>query len=100
MLPSSLRVKALALTSIFCAASANLQAQFIDLSGNDVKVVYKEVDYNGQTVTEATASKRTGTLANGNGNGHETETIATRERSRIYSLRSHHFLEPSFQRRR
>ena len=42
------------------------QAQFIDLSGNDVKVVYKQVDYNGQTVTEAIASKRTGTLANGN----------------------------------
>lgn len=66
MIPSSLRAKALVLTSIFCAASANLQAQFIDLSGNDVKVVFKEVDYNGQTVVEATASKRTGTLANGN----------------------------------
>ena len=63
---SSFRAKALALASIFCAASANLQAQFIDLSGNDVKVVFEQVDYNGQTVTEATASKRTGTLANGN----------------------------------
>ena len=63
---SSFRAKALALASIFCAASANLQAQFIDLSGNDVKVVYKEIDYNGQNVIEATASKRTGTLANGN----------------------------------
>jgi hypothetical protein len=66
MIAPSFRVKALALASIFCAASANLQAQFIDLSGNDVKVVYKQIDFNGQTVTEATASKRTGTLANGN----------------------------------
>jgi hypothetical protein len=65
---SSFRAKALTLASIFCAASANLQAQsaFIDLSANDVKVVFEEVDYNGQTVKEARASKRTGTLANGN----------------------------------
>ena len=63
---SSFRAKALALASIFCVTSANLQAQFFDLSGNDVKVVFDQVDYNGQTVVEATASKRTGTLANGN----------------------------------
>ena len=56
--------RAVAIASFFCAGS--LQAQFIDLSGNDVKVVFEQVTYNGQTVTEATASKRTGTLANGN----------------------------------
>ena len=61
MLPSSLRVKALALTSIFCAASANLQAQFIDLSANNIKVVFKTVSVvnsSGATVitTQATAS--------------------------------------------
>ena len=66
IISSSFKVKALALTSIFFAASANLQAQFIDLDANDVKVVFDQVDYNGQTVIEATASKRTGTLANGN----------------------------------
>jgi uncharacterized protein YdeI (BOF family) len=64
MFRNALRTKFLPLASLFFAG--NLQAQFIDLSGNDVKVVFDQVDYNGQTVTEATASKRTGTLANGN----------------------------------
>jgi uncharacterized protein YdeI (BOF family) len=64
MFRNALRTKFLPLASLLFAG--NLQAQFIDLSGNDVKVVFDQVDYNGQTVTEATASKRTGTLANGN----------------------------------
>jgi hypothetical protein len=64
MFLNAFRTKALAVASLFCAGS--LQAQFIDLSGNDVKIVFDQVDYNGQTVIEATASKRTGTLANGN----------------------------------
>ena len=61
---NSIRVKAIAIASLLCAGS--LQAQFIDLSANDVKVVFEQVTYNGQSVVEATASKRTGTLANGN----------------------------------
>jgi uncharacterized protein YdeI (BOF family) len=64
MFRNALRTKFLPLASLLFAG--NLQAQFIDLAGNDVKVVFDQVDYNGQTVTEATASKRTGTLANGN----------------------------------
>jgi uncharacterized protein YdeI (BOF family) len=64
MFRNAIRTKFLPLASLLFAG--NLQAQFIDLSGNDVKVVFDQVDYNGQTVTEATASKRTGTLANGN----------------------------------
>jgi uncharacterized protein YdeI (BOF family) len=64
MFRNAFRTKFLPLASLLFAG--NLQAQFIDLSGNDVKVVFDQVDYNGQTVTEATASKRTGTLANGN----------------------------------
>jgi hypothetical protein len=64
MFRNALRTKFLPLASLLFAG--NLQAQFIDLSGNDVKIVFDQVDYNGQTVTEATASKRTGTLANGN----------------------------------
>jgi uncharacterized protein YdeI (BOF family) len=64
MFRNALRTKFLPLASLLFAG--NLQAQFIDLSGNDVKVVFDQVDYNGLTVTEATASKRTGTLANGN----------------------------------
>ena len=55
-----LRLKALALTSIFCAASANLQAQFISFDTNNVKVVFENVDLvnsAGDTVsaTQATA---------------------------------------------
>lgn len=58
--PSSLQTKALALASIFCAASASLQAQFIDFS-NNVKVVFKNVEVvnsAGETVsgTQATAT--------------------------------------------
>ncbi|MDA7879665.1 hypothetical protein N9A60_01435 [Akkermansiaceae bacterium] len=66
LISTNLRTRALAFASLFCAGSASVQAQFINLSGNDVKVVFEQVDYNGQLVTEATASKRTGTLANGN----------------------------------
>ena len=55
-----LRLKALALTSIFCAASANLQAQFINFDTNNVKVVFEKVNVEnsaGETVngTQATA---------------------------------------------
>ena len=58
--PSSLRGKALALAAIFCAASANLQAQFINFDTNNVKVVFEQVDVEnsaGETVsgTQATA---------------------------------------------
>lgn len=50
---SSFRAKALALTSIFCAASANLHAQFITFD-DTVKVVFKNVEVvnsAGETVT-------------------------------------------------
>ena len=55
-----IRLKALALISIFCAASGNLQAQFINFSNNNVKVVFKNVNVEnsaGETVsgTQATA---------------------------------------------
>ena len=61
LVPSSLQTKALALDSIFCAASASLHAQFIDLTANNIKVVFKNVDVvnsAGQTVTgtQATAT--------------------------------------------
>ena len=36
------RTKAIAIASLFCAGS--LQAQFIDLSANNLKVVFKTVD--------------------------------------------------------
>ena len=65
---TNLRTKALAFASLFCAGSASVQAQFIDLSAGNVKVVFKEVlvIVNGAPVstTQATASV-TETDANG-----------------------------------
>ena len=54
-----LRLKALAFTSIFCAASVNLQAQFISFDNNNVKVVFESVDLEnsaGDTVTATLAT--------------------------------------------
>lgn len=56
---NAFRTKALAIASLFCAGS--LQAQFIDLSANNLKVVFKTVDVvnsAGATVsaTQATTS--------------------------------------------
>ena len=60
MLFSSFRVKALALTSIFCAASANLQAQFLNTT--NLKPIFKNVtvvNSAGQTVIAVQASAST-----------------------------------------
>jgi hypothetical protein len=59
MFLNAFRTKALAVASLFCAGS--LQAQFIDLTANNIKVVFKTVDVvnsAGATVsaTQATAS--------------------------------------------
>jgi len=68
LISTNLRTKALAFASLFCAGSASVQAQFIDLSANNVKVVFKPVNVvvNGTIVvaTQATASV-TETDANG-----------------------------------
>lgn len=67
MIPSSLRVKALALVSVLCAASGNLQAQFLD--STNLKPVFKivtTVNSAGETVTGVEASASTySTDANG-----------------------------------
>ena len=57
----SFRTSLVAAVSVFCAASATVQAQFIDLTANNLKVVFKTVDVvnsAGATVsaTQATAS--------------------------------------------
>ena len=67
MIPSSLRVKALALVSVLCAASGNLQAQFLNTT--NLKPIFKTVttvNSAGETVTGVEASASTySTDANG-----------------------------------
>jgi hypothetical protein len=60
MIPSSLRVKALALVSVLCAASGNLQAQFLNTT--NLKPIFKTVttvNSAGETVTGVEASAST-----------------------------------------
>jgi len=67
MISFSIRVKALALASVFCAASGNLQAQFLNTT--NLKPVFKIVTITnsaGETVTGVQASASTySTDANG-----------------------------------
>jgi hypothetical protein len=67
MISFSIRIKALALASVFCAASGNLQAQF--LNSTNLKPVFKIVTTTnsaGETVTGVQASASTySTDANG-----------------------------------
>jgi len=60
MITSSLRVKALALVSVLCAASGNLQAQFLNTT--NLKPIFKTVttvNSAGETVTGVQASAST-----------------------------------------
>lgn len=69
LIPSSLQTRALALASIFCAASASLQAQFIDLTANNIKVVFKNVDVVNSAGQTVTGTQATATLTETDSNG-------------------------------
>lgn len=73
----SSRVKALALASIFCAASANLQAQFISFDNNNVKVVFENVDLENSAGDTVTATQATAVVTETDASGVITSRTQT-----------------------
>ena len=69
------RTKALAIASLFCAGS--LQAQFIDLTANNIKVVFKTVDVVNSAGATVSATQATASVVSTNANG----TITAKEQT-------------------
>ena len=69
------RTKALAIASLFCAGS--LQAQFIDLTANNIKVVFKTVAVVNSAGATVSATQATASVVSTNANG----TITAKEQT-------------------
>ena len=69
------RTKALAIASLFCAGS--LQAQFIDLTANNIKVVFKTVDVVNSAGATVSATQATASVVSTDANGKITSRKQT-----------------------
>ena len=69
------RTKALAIASLFCAGS--LQAQFIDLTANNLKVVFKTVDVVNSAGATVSATQATTSVVTTDANGAITSKSQT-----------------------
>jgi len=72
---NAFRTKALAIASLFCAGS--LHAQFIDLTANNLKVVFKTVDVVNSAGATVSATQATASVVSTDANG----TITSREQT-------------------
>jgi hypothetical protein len=75
MFRNAIRTKALAVASLFCAGS--LQAQFIDLNADNVKVVFKTVDVVNSAGETVSASQATVSVVSTDASG----TITSKEQT-------------------